>query len=106
MITMTRPLTKRELALAATPLVAMPNVRQARQESSVLQFVIVNACRGIALGLCFAVLVLLTNAFGILTLITAQPSPITTVLIFVFVSSLKVVALTIAVAVGLVAYTK
>ena len=43
------------------------------------------------------------DAFGIFTLISAQSAPVTTALIFVLVSSLKFVALTIAVAVGLVA---
>ena len=99
---MTRPLTKRELALAATPLVRMAEV-ETHRKASVSQFVIVNVYRGIAIGITFAVLVLMTDAFGIFTLISAQPSPLTTALIFVLVSSFKFVALMIAIAVGLVA---
>jgi hypothetical protein len=103
---MTRHLTKRELALAATPLTAVSTVRRYRQNPSVPRFVIVNACRGIALGISFAVFVLLTDAFGVSTLIEAQPVPFTAALLFVLVSSFKFVALTIAVAVGLIAYDK
>ena len=99
---MTRPLTKRELALAATPLVKMPNNRTHRNEFLVA-FIIANACGGIVLGISFAVLVLMTDAFGIFTLILAQPAPMTTALVFVLVSGFKFVALTIAFAVGLVA---
>lgn len=100
---MTRPLTKRELALTATPLLKLPASRRQAQTNSVTQFVIANAYRGIALGISFAVLVLMTDAFGIFTLISAQPAPLTTALVFVLVSSFKFVALTIAVAVGLTA---
>ncbi len=99
---MTRPLTKRDLALAATPLARMP-IEQACLDASVSQFVIANVYRGIALGIAFAVLVLMTDAFGIFTLISAQSAPLPTMLVFVLVSSFKFVALTIAVAVGLVA---
>jgi len=98
---MTRPLTTRELALAATPLVRMP-ISQTDQDAF-LQFVIANVYRGIASGISFAVLVLMTDAFGIFSLILTQPAPVTTALIFVLVSSFKFVALTIAIAVGLVA---
>jgi hypothetical protein len=105
MIAMTRQLTKRELVLAATSLVRMPIGRTHRNEFLV-KFVAINACRGIVLGILLAVLVLATDAFGISTLISAQPNPMTTVLVFVLVSSFKFVALTIAVAVGLVASSK
>ena len=81
---MTRPLTKRELAFAATPLVRMPSGRT-RRNASVSQSVFAN------------------DAFGIFTLISAQSASVTAALIFVLVSSFKFVALTIAVAVGLVA---
>ncbi len=99
---MTHPLTKRELASAATPLVKMQIARTYPNEFLVT-FVIANACRGIVLGISFALLVLMTDAFGIFTLISAQPAPLTTALIFVLVSGFKFVALTIAIAVGLVA---
>jgi hypothetical protein len=105
MTTMTRHLTKREL-LAATPVTVAPAARRYRQFPSVPHFVIANGCRGIALGLCFAALVLFTDAFGIATLIEAQPAPLTTAFLFVLVSSFKFVALTIAVAVGLAAHDK
>jgi hypothetical protein len=103
MTAMTRPMTKRELALTATPLLKFPTSSQKEQAPSVAQFVIANVYRGIAIGISFAVLVLMTDAFGIFTLISAQPAPLTTALIFVLVSSFKFVALTIAVAVGLAA---
>jgi hypothetical protein len=103
MTAMTRPLTRREL-LAATKLTVVPAARRHRQIFSVPHFVIANGCRGIALGLCFAALVLFTDAFGIATLIEAQPAPFAAEFLFVLVSSFKFVALTIAVAVGLAAY--
>ena len=47
---MTHPLTKRELASAATPLVKMQIARTYPNEFLVT-FVIANACRGIVLGI-------------------------------------------------------
>ena len=103
---MTRPLTKRELALAARPLMTAGIDHQTPRQASISQFVIINACRGIALGITFAVFLLMTDAFGIYTLILAQTSPMTTALIFVFFSSLKFVGVTIAVSKGLLAYSE
>jgi hypothetical protein len=103
MIAMTRPLTKRELALAATPLMRVPVARQQHRKPTIAQFVIVNVYRGIALGISVALFVLLTDTFGIFSLIASQSAPLTTGLIFVLVTSFKFVALTIAVAVGLAA---
>ena len=98
---MTRPLTMSELALVATPI-----GRQIQQDSSFRQFLIANVCRGTGIGVLFAALVLLTDAFGIFTLIAAQPAPITTALIFVLVCSVKFIAIGLAVAVGLAAHSK
>jgi hypothetical protein len=103
---MTRPLTKRELVLAARPLMAAGIDHQTRRHDPILQFMIINACRGIAIGITFAVALLMTDAFGIYTLILAQASPMMTALIFVFFSSLKFVGLTIAVSAGLLAYSE
>jgi hypothetical protein len=100
------PLTKRELALAATPLVAAPIGRQTRNEDFVPQFLTAAIYRGIAFGICFAAFVLLTDTFGIFTLVTKQAAPVTFMVIFAFVCSVKFVALSIATAVGLVAYSK
>jgi hypothetical protein len=102
MIAMTRPLTKRELTSAAMPPVASPT----RHDIFVPQFLIAAVCRGMTFGICFAVFVLLTDSFGIYSLIIAQAAPVTIALIFVLVSSFKFVALSIALAVGLVAYSK
>ena len=103
---MTRHLTQRELALAATPRLAAPSRRQTRHGAFVPQFLVVAVCRGIAFGICFAIFLLLTDAFGIFTLVKAQAAPLTFVLIFIFVASLKFVALSVALAVGPVAYSK
>ncbi len=103
---MTRPLTKHELSLAATPLLATSISQPTRHDVFVPQFLIIAICRGIAFGLAFATFVLLTDTFGIFTLINAQPTPVTALLIFAFVCSLKFVALSIAVAVGLIAYAE
>ena len=59
---MTRPLTKRELALAARPLMTAGIDHQTPRQASISQFVIINACRGIALGITFAVFLLMTGA--------------------------------------------
>ena len=67
---------------------------------------IANLYRGTALGIAFAVLVLMTDAFGIFILISAQSAPVTTALIFVLNSSLNFLALTIVVAASLVACSK
>ena len=80
----------------------MPSNRTHRNEFLVA-FIIANACRGIVLGISFAALVLVTDAFGLFTLLSAQRNPMSTALIFVLVSGFKFVALTIAFAVGLVA---
>jgi hypothetical protein len=89
------------LTLAATPLVMKP--MGLTHQNSVSRFVIINVYRGVVLGTFFALLVLITDAFGIFTLISTQPAPLVTTLIFLIVSSFKFVALTIAVAMGLVA---
>jgi hypothetical protein len=72
-----------------------------RQDACLVAFITTNVLRGISIGISFAILVLVTDAFGISTLISAQRSPMTVALIFTLVSSFKFVALTIAVAVGL-----
>jgi hypothetical protein len=102
---MTRPLTQRELALVATPFVAAKPAPHTRHDA-LPQFLIAAIYRGLAIGVCFALFVLLTDAFGIFTLVKAQAAPLTFALIFIAFSGLKFVGLSIAVAVGLLAYAK
>jgi hypothetical protein len=74
MIAMTCPLTKSELELAAAPLVVTPIERRTGHDV-VPQFLIAAVYRGIALGICIAAFTLVTDSFGIFTLVTAQPHP-------------------------------
>jgi hypothetical protein len=105
MTAMTRPLTKRELALAATPLESFPPL-QAREKAAVPQFLIAAVYRGVAIGVVFAAFLLLTDSFGIYTLVMKQTAPLTFMLIFTLFCSVKFIALSIAVAVGLIPYSK
>ena len=98
---MTRPLTKFEFAQIATPIDS-----DRRQDVSVSQFLIANVMRGVALGVSFAILMLLTDTLGIFTLVMSQPAPVTTALIFVLVCSVKFVPAVLAVVLTVAAHTQ
>lgn len=73
---MTRPLTKTEIARLAKSVVV-----DTREDVSVPQFLLANAMRGVALGISFAVLMLLTDTLGIF---------------FKFIPAVLAIALTVA----------
>jgi hypothetical protein len=70
------------------------------------QFLITAICRGVVIGLAFAAFLLLTDSFGIYSLMMKQAAPLAFLVIFMFVCSIKFIALSIAVAVGLIPYAK
>lgn len=96
---MTRPLSKTELLAAAPKPVGRPDL----QDSSIPELLVFSVSLGVGFGILFAAVVLWTDTFGIWSLVNTQSAPLTTLLIFVAVSSFKFVALTIAAAVGLAA---
>jgi hypothetical protein len=101
MIAMTRPLTKSEIARIAKSIVA-----DNRDDVSVPQFLLVNAMRGAALGIGFAVLMLLSDTLGILTLVMSQPAPITTALVFTLVCCFKFIPAVLAISLTVAAHMK
>lgn len=103
---MTRPLTKREFALPATPFVATPTIRQRRRESALPHFLIVSVARGVAIGTCFAALALFTDACGISVLVQAQPAPVTATLIFGLLCSIKFIPVVLAASLALAARSR
>ncbi len=98
---MTRPLTKTEIARLAKSIVA-----DKREDVSVPQFLLANAMRGVALGISFAVLMLLTDTLGIFTLVMSQPAPITTALVFALVCCFKFIPAVLAISLTVAAHTK
>ena len=99
---MTRPVIARELVLATTPLTQASTNHRICSHAYVPQFLLVAVYRGLAFGAGFAICSLLTDFLGIFSLVIAQAAPLTTALIFILVSSLKFVALSIAVTIGLI----
>lgn len=73
---------------------------------SVPQFLLANAMRGVALGISFAVLMLLTDTLGIFTLVMSQPAPITTALVLALVCCFKFIPAVLAIALTVAAHTK
>ena len=98
---MTRPLTKTEIARLAKSVVV-----DTREDVSVPQFLLANAMRGVALGISFAVLMLLTDTLGIFTLVMSQPAPITTELVLALVCCFKFIPAVLAIALTVAAHTK
>jgi hypothetical protein len=100
MIAMTRPLTKSEIARNAKSTVA-----DRRDDVSVSQFLLANTMHGVALGIGFATLMLLTDTLGMFTLVMSQPAPITTALVFALVCCFKFIPAVLAIAVTIAAHT-
>ena len=98
---MTRPLTKSEVAQLGKSRVA-----NRRDDVSVPQFLLANAMRGVAFGIGFAALMLLTDTLGILTLVMSQPAPIATALVFVLVCCFKFVPAVLGIALAIATHTK
>lgn len=108
---MTRPLTKREFALVATPLVAKPLVakpigRHSRRDSALPLFLIVSVARGVAIGIFFAALALFTDTLGIFALVKAQPAPATATLVFGLLCSVKFIPVVLAASLALAARSR
>jgi hypothetical protein len=92
--TMTRPLTKAQLSRLATP------VGQQRQQDPFVRFLIRNLAVGAGIGIGIATLILATNTFGLLTLISGQSDAIAIAASFVVGGVMFFTPLTLAVAVG------
>ncbi len=91
---MTRLLSKSELLVVAKG-VSRPSV----QDGSIPELLVFSVGLGVGFGLLFATVILWTDTFAIFSLINSQSAPLTTLLVFVVVCSLKFVALAIATAV-------
>ena len=81
-------------------------VADRRDDVSVPQFLFINAMRGTALGISFAVFMLYTDMLGIFTLVMSQPAPAMTALIFVLVCCFKFIPSVTAIALTVAAYAK
>ena len=97
---MTRPMTKAQLSLMATPIGRHP------PQDSFIQFLLYNVVFGTGIGIGIATLILLTDTFGIFTLIRGQSDPIATALAFVIGGVMIFTPLALAVAVGRAGRTK
>jgi len=91
---MTRPLTKTQLSLLATPIV------QQRQHDPLVRFLLRTMALGAGIGIGVATLILATNMFGLFTLISGQSDAIAIAASFVVGGVLFFTPLTLAVAVG------
>ena len=99
-LTMTRPLTKAQLSLMAAP------VDWRRQQDSFVQFLIRNVVLGAGIGIGIPTLILLTDTFGLFTLIRGQSDPIATAFGFVVSGVMIFTPLVLAVAVGRAGHAK
>jgi hypothetical protein len=91
---MTRPMTKAQLLLMASP------IRRQCQQRSLIQFLFDNVVLGAGIGIGIATLILLTDTFRLLTLIRDQSDPIATAFAFVVGGVMIFTPLVLAVAVG------
>jgi hypothetical protein len=96
---MTRPLTNAELSLLA------PVSRQ-NQQDPFIRFLFRNAALGAAVGIGVAILLLITDSFGLLDLIRGQSDAIAVVVSFVVGGVMFFMPLTLAVAVGCKGHAK
>jgi hypothetical protein len=101
MFAMTRSTTDQTL-----PFLTAPISRQRRHDLTIPQFLILNVGLGAGIGVLVATVMLLTDTFGIFTLISAGSDPILTTLKFVFGGVMIFTPLVFAVAVGLVGHSK
>ena len=97
---MTRPMTKAQLSLMAVPI-----GRQRRQDSFV-PFLLNVMALGVGVGIGIATLILLTDTFGLSTLMRGQSDALTIACAFIFSGAMISVPLSLAVAVGLAGRAK
>ena len=97
---MTRPMTKAQLSLMAAP------IGRQRQQDSFLRFLIENVVLGAGIGIGIATIILLTDTFGLFTLIRGQSDPIATAFAFVISGIMIFTPLALAVTVGLAGRAK
>ena len=97
---MTRPMTKAQLSLMAAPI-----GRQPRKDSFV-RFLIDVVVFGAGIGIGIATLILLTDTFGLSTLMRGQSDALTTAFAFIFGGVMISTPLSLAVAVGLAGRAK
>jgi hypothetical protein len=90
---MTRPMRKNQLSLMAVPI-----GRQRREDS---RFLIDAVVFGAGIGIFIATLILLTDTFGLSTLMRGQSDPLATAFTFIFGGVMISTPLSLAVAVGL-----
>jgi hypothetical protein len=97
---MTRPMTKAQLSLMAVPI-----GRQHRQDSFV-QFIFSVVALGAGIGIGIASLILLTDTFGLSTLMRDQSDALATACAFIFSGAMISVPLSLAIAIGLAGRAK
>lgn len=91
---MTRPLTKARLSRLATP------IGRQRQHDPLVRFLLRHMALGAGIGIGVATLILATNMFGLLTLISGQSDAIAIAASFAVGGVMFFTPLTLAVAVG------
>jgi hypothetical protein len=96
---MTRPMTKAQLSLMA------PIGRQCRKDPFV-RFLIDAVVFGAGIGIGIATLILLTDTFGLSTLMRGQSDALATAFAFIFGGAMVSTPLSLAVAIGLAARAK
>jgi hypothetical protein len=97
---MTRPLTKAQLSLMAA------QIDGQRQQDAFIQFLMRNMALGAGVGIGIASLILLTDTFGLFSLIRGQSDPIATAFGFIVSGVMIFSPLVLAVAVGRAGYAR
>jgi hypothetical protein len=97
---MTRPMTTAQLSLMAAP------IGRQHREDSFVRFLIETVVVGIGIGIGVATLILLTDMFGLSTLMLGQSDALATAFAFILGGAMVSTPLSLAVAVGLTAREK
>ena len=96
---MTRPLTKTELSV-------LTSASTRANEADFVRFIVDKMLLGAGIGMLVAVMLLLTDAFGMISLLRDVSDPLGHIVAFLVGGIMIFTPLTLAVAVGLVPYSK
>ena len=97
---MTRPMTTAQLSLMAAP------IGRQHREDSFVRFLIDAVVLGAGIGIGIATLILLTDTFGLSTLMRGQSDALATAFAFILGGAMISTPLSLAVAIGLTASEK